>query len=695
MTLMNNGKPSRMTIALRGLIIILVLNLVVLTYIAWPSLKNRLPSDFATLFSEPSAVTPTPILPASSLVFTPTDAATETQTATPVIKFQSEADINITPYPGKLSEGIMILSIKDAGYYHLFAYQPESLPLTRLTGGNWDDIQPAISPDGKYIAYSSKKNGYWDLYRLELASGNITQLTNTPEYDGAPSWSPDGLWIVYETYNEDNLDLSILSMNPEQNVVVPLTNDSAAEFSPAWSPNGRQIAFVSNRSGETEIWIADLDQVSNRFFNLSQSPSAAEDHPSWSTDGNYLTWTSTSAGLSRIKNLDVRRAAEPAISIGNGETPVWNPASNLIAAYINDPNASYLTVYDPTSKLLILPPQLLPGPLNGFDWENITLPDPLPDALNVQRQLTPRPLWAAQITLLPDNSQQRVNLIELEQIQAPRPMLQDKVDESFQSLRARVIKETGWDFLDTLENAFVPLTAPLAPSMGDDWLYTGRAIAINTIPMSAGWMAVIREDHGADVYWRVYIRARYQDGSQGAPLKQPPWDFNARYSGKPQIYEEGGALSSEIPAGYWVDFTDLAASFGWERLPALLNWRTFFDAARLNEFVLSGGLDWQSAMLEIYPPEIFITPTAIIPPTRTPTPTNTPQYFNTATPTSLPPGAPTFTPNPLTPTVTGSPIPPTSTPLPPATMTQIPIDGTNTSPESDAPETPITPGAAP
>jgi hypothetical protein len=90
-----------------------------------------------------------------------------------------------------------------------------------------------------------------------------------------------------------------------------------------------------------------------------------------------------------------------------------------------------------------------------------------------------------------------------------------------------------------------------------------------------------------------------------------------------------------VPPGYWVDVTSLAAQYGWERVPALPNWRTFFRGARFTEFILTDGLDWYSAMLQLYPPEVLVTPTRLLPPTLTPTrtPTATPtpdQYAHAA-----------------------------------------------------------------
>jgi TolB protein len=216
--------------------------------------------------------------------------------------------------------------------------------------------------------------------------------------------------------------------------------------------------------------------------------------------------------------------------------------------------------------------------------------------------------------------------------------------------------ESGWDFLASLENAYVPLTAPLDPGMGNDWLYTGRAFAINSLPMNAGWLVVVREDFDAGTYWRVYIRALYQDGSAGMPLHDQPWDFDSRNNGDTSIYEHGGKNQASVPAGYWIDFTERAHSYDWERLPALNTWRASYPGARFNEFAFTGGEDWQSAMLELYPPEAMITPSPVIPPTRTPTATL--RWYVSPTPTSTPTPRPTFTPSLETPTP--NPLPTTS-----------------------------------
>lgn len=574
--------------------------------------------------------------PNKELTATPT--STSTTTPSPEITEKTQPQIaSITPTTESIETsqpqtstvdvdisddtGTLFLSIDEDGYNHLFAYQPQTLPFTRLTFGRWDDIQPSVNSSGTLLAFSSNRNGYWDIYVLNLNTGVTSQITHSPEYDGAPSWSPDSNWLVYESYSTleyvdattlndptvvQNLDIFIRQVdldNPDTNDPVRLTNHPGLDSSPTWSPSGRKIVFVSTRSGESDIWLADLDKIDDRFINISQNLSGEESHPAWSPDGNSLAWTSTAHGYHDIHIYHLADDLSQSQVVGTGNHPVWSPNGDTLVTSLLTPNRTYLTGYSTSIDGLVLPAIPLNGSLTGLTWSREKLPDPLPDLLKQIAEADPRPSW--QVTL--ENNQgspgERRLVVPILDVEAPYPMLQDMVDESFTALREAVTAKIGWDYLSTLENAYVPLTTPLSPGMLEDWLYTGRAFTINPAVINAGWMVVFREDFGSETYWRVFLRARFQDGSQGKPLHNFPWDFTARYSGDPRTYEQGGAFAPFIPPGYWVDFTELAASKGWLRLPALSTWRSAIPSARYNEFVMTDGLDWNSAMLEIYPPE--------------------------------------------------------------------------------------------
>ena len=224
---------------------------------------------------------------------------------------------------------------------------------------------------------------------------------------------------------------------------------------------------------------------------------------------------------------------------------------------------------------------------------------------------------------------------------APNASLSDAVDEAFNALRARVAADLGWDFLSTLDHAFVGINNPLPPGLSyDDWLFTGRAFAFSQAAVQAGWVEMVREDFGGQTYWRVYVRSAEQNGSQGEPLRTPSWDFQIRYEGAPQFYDQGGRIKENIPPGYYVDFTQLAADYGFERVPALPNWRTYYHGVRFNEFVYRDHRNWMEAMLELYPNSAIITPTPFQTPTptptRTPRPTPTSWWWRWRTPTPIP-----------------------------------------------------------
>src|SRR5690349_18512107 len=568
------------------------------------------------------------------------------------------------PVVSKDTEAVVILSYEEDGYAHLFAYIPGKMPLTRLTSGAWDDITPSPSPNGEKIAFASNRNGFWDLYLLDLASGNVTQLTNTPQYEGAPTWSPDGSFLAFESYDNDNLNIIVGPANDPLSNPIQLTTSSASDHSPAWAPDGRHIAFISNG----EVILANLDRTDeSRFQNLSNTELASESHPVWSPDGKRLAWASSSQGLgqSGIYVWDSSKNV-PAIWVGDGNWPAWNPSGDQIVTTVAAPNSTYLTIYSPDGKLLqALAP--FPAPvLRGLLWANLTMPQSLPQGFQKAAELTPAPLWAPIADPVGEGPSERWSLVNLEGVQAPYPQLHDLANEAFDALRQRVQPEVGWDALASLENAFVPITTSLDPGFNEDWLYTGRAFAINSLMTNAGWMVAVREDFGAQTYWRLYLRAQLQDGSLGEPLRDTPWDLSARYNLDPKIYEQGGKYS-EVPPGYWVDVTALAIQYGWERVPALPNWRTFYRGARFTEFALTGGLDWYSAMLQLYPPDVLVTPTQVLPPTLTPTRTPLPTW--TPLPTRTP--RPTYTPLPTrSPTITRTP---TGTLLPSATpLTVVP-----------------------
>jgi TolB protein len=602
-----------------------------------------------TIVTETPTTVPVGVTQADTAVPSAIDTATATEEFIPVV-------------PKNATETILI-SMEEDGYAHLFSYKPTEDTLIRLTNGDWSDITPAPSPDGKKIAFASNRFGHWDLFLMDLSSGEVTQLTDTPEYEGSPTWSPDGSFIAYEAYLDDNLEIVVGPADNPTKDAIRLTSSPTADYSPTWAPGGRQIAFISNG----DVMLADLDRTQDaRFQNLSNTPLAIESHPVWSPDGSKLAWATSSqnVGRSGIYIWDATRQL-PAQWIGDGDLPAWNAFGDQIITTVIGPNTNYITTYAINGTIL-QPLTPFPHQVNALVWANLVMAEPSSvKTFEQAAQFTPAPLWAASGSPVGEGVTSRWSVVDLSDVQAPYPQLSDLADEAFNALRQRVLTAAGWDALASLENAFVPLTSDLDPGFGEDWLYTGRAFAINSLMTNAGWMVAVREDFGEQTYWRLYVRTQIQDGSIGIPLHNVPWDLRARYNLDPKVYEQGGTYS-DVPSGYWVDVTSIASQYGWQRLPALSNWRTFYRGARFTEFALTDNLDWYSAMLQLYPPEVLVTPTPLLPPTLTPTrtPTVTPSPTNTRTPRPTPTrytATPSKTPTPTS-TPTTSATPPTVIP---------------------------------
>lgn len=610
-------KPKlRLSVLVFSMIIILIF-----VGLIWAEKDKRAgqpPEVLAQDSTTPTTPTSTALPPTSTLPPAPA------QIATSPLSGLFSSDLSVYP------DGIMILSLADGYYKHLFAYHPSDLPLTRITDHPWDDIQPAISPDGSRIAYTSRRNGFWDIYVFDLKNGTSTRVTDSLTYDGHPAWSPDGQWLAYESYANGNLDIFIQSLTDLATAPLQLTDDPTPDFSPAWSPRGSDIAFTSLRSGEPEIWTASVDRLDNRYQNRSNNPGSVDDDPAWSPDGSLLGWTSTSASGTAVVVSPVDSAGALPKVISSGSQPLWSPDGSRIIIELSLPNSNSIAGLNAGTFHLIIPAIQLESAIFGMDWKAGEF-GPLIDKYLLKDSGGQRSLRILDpANRATDPATGRTGLVALPDVSAPHALLSDSVDESFTALRTEIARLSGWDVLGNLENAYLPLTDPLGPSPVDDWLQTGLAFAINPLPYQAGWMMVQREDIGGEVFWRIYIRARYQDGSQGVPLESQVWDLNARSSGDTHAYEDGGAVAS-VPTGYWVDLTELANRFGWERLPALSSWRTFFDGARFNQFACTRGMTWETAMLELYPPELVHQPTRLPTITSTPTVTSAPLNSKTAT----------------------------------------------------------------
>lgn len=539
----------------------------------------------------------------------PTPTKSPSPSPTPETEPTAQPDLAVPElYLHPSQFGALILSIRDGKHIHLYAYQPfleewsgqgfSATPLTQLTSGPYQDITPAVSPDGTAIAFASNRNGPWDIYILDLTNGEIIQFTDTYAFDSNPTWSPDGKWLAYESYQINNLE--ILIQDIDQNGSIPLTNHPGADYAPSWSPQGRLISFISTRNGQQEIWYADLDSnQTDKTSKAANYPAESIKHPTWSPDGRYLSWAVISdKGNHTLVSWDTQEPERDPIISGAGDWPAWSGDGELLFTIIDNPFEDYLAAYPgPTAgKEISLPAIKMPGDVNGISWTSGGFPLlEIDDPGNF-----PRPLWEPVAGTVEELTSERKELIQLRNLNAPIPRFQEDAIGTFSALRLAVKDATGWDFLSTLENAFVPLDQFLAPGVSLEWLYTGRGMAINDIPRQAQWLLLVREEYRDQTYWRIFLRANNQSGILGKPMHEYAWSLDARYTGNNSTYENGGALEGKIREGYWIDFTELATAYGWMRFPAEPAWQFSETATRYQYFAFKQGLDLRTALRQLY-----------------------------------------------------------------------------------------------
>jgi TolB protein len=576
----------------------------------------------------------------------------------------------VTAPPNPLSlGGTIYYAFRQVGYTNLWAQVLGRPQPVRLTAGAWDDRDPAISPDGRTLAFASHREGSWNLYILDLTTGETRRLTNGPEFKANPYWSPDGAYLVFELYRQDNLDIAIISAQGGD--IIPLTSDSAADFEPAWSPAGqpagRTIVWVSLRSGNPDLWRMSLDNPDERqYIQLTNTPTIQESNPAFSPNGEVVAYSDAASPYGVTWRHSAEDPFAPAVEAGQGFYPAWSPeGSSLVSVALQENGPDYVLAAPLGQKgLSQIAFQAAAGHVRGLSWSGAALPVDLPGPLAEANRVSDAPLWSEVLSAAnPTGSDPPYALVPIVGLTASDARLSDRVDEAFNGLRRSTSQAVGWDFLNTLDNALIDVAAPPPPSLEyNSWLKTGRAFDFAQVAEQLGWVKLTREDFSFHTFWRIWLLAAIQDGSQGEPLRRPPWNTGARSSGRPQPYDAGGEYLAVMPPGYFVDFTTLADDYGWTRVPAASNWRQFFPSILYWRFEHRDGLDWLSAMREVYPPAAVATRTPVPSPTDTPTVTNTPT--RTATPTRRPTRTPTLTPT-RRPTITLSPTPtrrPTSTP---------------------------------
>jgi len=159
---------------------------------------------------------------------------------------------------------------------------------TRLTFRSSGGMNPAWSPDGRYVAY----NGSQGIYRKATSGGAPQELLLRSDTLAVPkSWSPDGRYLIYAQINPGTgADLLALPIDKPDSHPMVLAQTQATEDQGQFSPDGHWVAYTSNESGQSEIYVIPFPPSPNGGrWVVSRAGGVM---PRWRRDGKELFFIS-------------------------------------------------------------------------------------------------------------------------------------------------------------------------------------------------------------------------------------------------------------------------------------------------------------------------------------------------------------------------------------------------------------------
>ncbi len=274
------------------------------------------------------------------------------------------------------------------------------------------DYNPAWSPRGDWIAFTSERAGSADIYRIHPDGTGLEPLVTTPAFDDQAAFSPDGKRIVYVTTIAGG-HANLWTYDIATRKGKALTTGDGGDFRPAWSPDGQWIAFSSDRGSDlptakgrwerlhlVDIYIIHPDGSGLRRITQHGNFCGT---PKWMPDGKTLladcmsaqeTWEfrvrPSADETSQIFKVDIATGATTPVSTGPGVKIAPAILSTGEIAYMRTAITGTAVVY----------PGGRPGPAGADLWRDP--PAWSPDAKQVvycrrvvNRSADPRKLYSS------------------------------------------------------------------------------------------------------------------------------------------------------------------------------------------------------------------------------------------------------------------------------------------------------------
>jgi len=119
------------------------------------------------------------------------------------------------------------------------------------------DLAPSLSPDGRQVAFISNRSGAMEIWLADTTTQKLRQLTAGGEVKGGPSWSADSQQIIFTTTATVSKLSGIAMANVNNGAFRVLTQGGDTDA--AISPNGTRLVFTSQRDGDAELYVLNLN----------------------------------------------------------------------------------------------------------------------------------------------------------------------------------------------------------------------------------------------------------------------------------------------------------------------------------------------------------------------------------------------------------------------------------------------------